>query len=279
MNLSWQLRFRAILTGLVLADMIGVLGPASSAQVGQNTDWAVASPLPIWKPLLIQMGEAISREVSPDWAALTPQIQSVAEHPVLLSLSALPLLLLNLEGPGRGQSAIAAWAGDQGLQPQTQATLLRVFQLLQQGMGAGKAAAGHSEEPLRRADLAWLTAAASDALLAQAIDPVIQARGQYDLALRQALAQTNSQPWVLPLVGVLTAIHGGLTSLPLAWRLQVLNSPRGQVYLLRHWSVDHEERLWQLADGLFYRWIGVSPRLPSEGRSGYPVLQMRSQMG
>ncbi|MBD0336065.1 MAG: hypothetical protein ICV62_11300 [Cyanobacteria bacterium Co-bin13] len=285
MNLSWQLRFRAILTGLVLADMIGVLSQSGGAPVEQPLEQVAASPLPGWKPLLIQIGAAINREVSPDWASLSPQIQLVAEHPIFLSLSALPLLLLNLEGPGRGESAIAAWGEQQGLPPQTQAMLLQFFRLLQRGMGIDQpeitagTAAKDSEAQMRLVDLTWLTAAASAPLLAQAIDPVIQAQGQYDLALRQALAQPDSQPWLLPLVGVLAAVQGGVASLPLVWRLQILSSPQRQAHLLRHWSIDHERMIWQLADGLFYRWIGVSPMLPSSGCSVYPVLQIKPRIG
>jgi hypothetical protein len=284
-NMSWQSRFRALLTGLVLADLMEVWGLPSQTFEGEGLG-QVAEPLQGWKPLMVQVAKAVCQESPPDWTGLRSEMEGLAEYPLLVSLSALPLLLKNLDAPrergavggtDRPLGAIATWANQQGLPPQTQTVLLQVFGLLQRGLAAipTRSASRPSLGPSGAADLAWLKTA-DHSLLLPALSRVVQAQGQYELALRQTLQAANRPVGLVPWVGALAALQGGLVSLPLAWRLQVLGSPEGQRLLLQHWTIERESCLGQLADQLFYGWIGVSPMLRSTGSSTYPVLQMSS---
>lgn len=262
MTRFWQGQFRAALSGLVLADRLQQLDLADSAAAAAESSW----------PRLLS---AVAHQSDPEAAAdrdsnggsLRGAIQAAeAAQPLGLCLALLPLIWLHLEGPG-GASAIASWAEQQQLQATTQTLLLQLFDLVQQGLR-------QAPDPFWRRLPAELEPPLADAVRLSA-----QAQGQYALAVRlgaEAVSDAvDSAVPLLPLVGLLTAIHGGLTSLPLGWRLQQLG-PQAQPWLQARWGVTDETELWQIADRLFYRWVGVSPRLVSDQPSLYAVTQLSS---
>lgn len=306
MSQSWQLRFRAILTGLVLADLVG----AEPSLIGLP---ALEQPSrepchQLWRQLLIQTAQAAGQGRLPSWQNEIPNglaaLQTAeVETPLLLSLSALPLMLFQID-VGQGKAALAAWSEQQGLQPQTQALMQAVFRLLQRGLRAGSLdsrprfpqnfSGRTGEKPDERTvdpDLGWLAASADGQFfdgeggepssawgsLANSLAITQQAQGQYELALRLALRLPKPAGEV-PLVGLWAAVAGGLSAIPLRWRLEMLYGSRAQAALQQRWAIAQEESLWQLTDTLFNRWIGVCPSLISEASSVYPVGQVSSRL-
>lgn len=312
MGQSWQLQFRAIFTGIVLADRVA----AQPSLAGLPTAAPTANTLSSlsWQRLLIQTARAICQGHLPDWPSQVPgglpRLQAAeAELPLLLSLSALPLMLLNLDGPVQGRTALAVWAEQQGLQPQTQALMQAVFRLLQRGMRVSAVGGnGAVNSPDADSALAWLTLPAEQrpadvppgGLLDRLLDPsgagqrsawedlahslaiAGQAQGQYELAVRLALQLARQQPErfrEVPLVGLWAVVAGGLAAVPLGWRLRGLyGAPSAPPETMPDWEGMQERDLWQLADGLFSRWMGVSPSLISTAASVYPVDQVGSRL-
>lgn len=306
MSQSWQLQFRAVITGLVLADRVG----AEPRLFGLPTAFRPAPKSGnLWRQLFVQTAQTVSRGQWPDWhdQSLEGALRALeAEAPLLLSLSALPLMLLNLDGPGQGRAALADWSQRQGLQPQTQVLMLAVFQVLQGGLGGG-ALAGSQEASPRKIDspetanpnLAWLMVPAQSQplelvrgepsaawhSLARTLTMTRQAQGQYELALRLALSLVREQShaaWEVPFVGLWAAVAGGLPGIPLGWRLRGLYDSQHQtscqVDWCQGWSTAQETALWDLADALFNRWVGVCPSLISSASSVYPVGQVSSRL-
>lgn len=275
MNLSWQSSFRALFSGLVLADLENSLAAPGGKLVGRG-----GSPY-TWRTLLIETAQKLGQGLSPDGAGLTLRMQQLeAEDPVALALGLLPLLL-TWDDLGQEGRALAAWSGYQTLQPEAQTVLAQLQHLLRRGWRRGpsismpfRGASPDQAAYSRRFD--WLTVGPDcHPILAEASRRVQQAQGQYALALgRRSSCQSSMALSLLPLVGLLAALAEGLAGIPLAWRLHLLNSPNRREVLQHHWGIGGEETLWQLADALFYRWVGVYPTQRNDSRSIYPVSQV-----
>lgn len=282
MALSWQERFRAIFTGLVLADLRGAVSTAKAVredavdsaclQTGQTLE--ISQSALTWRQVLIQVAQFYGQESLPDSDQWSAQLRTIeAENPLGVCFAALPLMLLNLDGPGPGATALTRWAERQGLQVETQNQLKTFFHLLRQGMETMRPA---SASVLPPKTLDWLISdPLNDPLLTLAAKITLQAQGQYALALQLADFASAQLPGLLPLVGLLSTLQEGLPGIPLRWRLQYLNSAATQPARMQRWTIANEAALWQLADNLFYRWVGVSSSLePSPAGLTYPVVQV-----
>ncbi|HEY9879652.1 MAG TPA: hypothetical protein V6D29_14435 [Leptolyngbyaceae cyanobacterium] len=282
MTLSWQERFRAAFTGLVVADLRAAIratapfgegaSPLSCSQADhtQTEETFAGNPaLLTWRQVLVQMAQ--SGHQAPLDRPSQEAIRVIeVRSPIEVCLLALPLMLLNLERPGA--TALIEWAEQQGLQLETQNLLKAFFQLLCKGMETVQPAYASVSLPKT---LDWLAAESfDDPLLALAVKITLQARGQYGLALQLAdLASMNSQE-LLPLVGLLSTLQEGLSGVPLSWRLGYLNGAVTYPTRMRYWAIANEAALWQLADGLFYRWVGLSSSVHQQPELTYPVVQI-----
>ncbi|HEY9760910.1 MAG TPA: hypothetical protein V6D07_00205 [Trichocoleus sp.] len=284
MTLSWQERFRAIFTGLVVADLRSDVG-AMEAPREDALDLSCTPALEstraqtlTWRQVLIQLAQVYGQERLPSLGHCSEQIRMLeADNPLGVCFAALPLMLLNLDGPGSGAIALVRWAEQQGLRVETQNLLEAVFHLLRRGVESVQPLSASMPPPKT---LDWLTSASlSDPLLTLATEITVQARGQYALALRLA-DLAPAKPRELPLlVGVLSTLQEGLSGIPLSWRLQYLNSAANQSARIYNWAIANEAALWQLADGLFYRWAGVSSSIkPDQLGLTYPVAQLGANL-
>jgi hypothetical protein len=230
-------RFRAIFSGLALADLV-----ASRQGFG-----AGKGPSP-WPPLMIELATAlIAGQSHPDHRWLANLKDTVADDHGRLLLIALPVVLVNVNRYGHRQAALQQWGEDLGLPTTAVVELGNLFSVLCQVMGSTP----HCLPEPSAGD-------GSGAISGLGAGLTVVNRTQSNYALAIQLAQQQHLGNVqIGLVGLLAGATGGVAGLPLAWR-QAIDPPQSAAWIER-WPDQTEASLWHLADGLYDRWIGGPP--------------------
>lgn len=111
-------------------------------------------------------------------------------------------------------------------------------------------------------------APSSQAGLYQAIECVLTAQGDFQLAVGQSLQSPNTIVGAPVLVGMLSASWGGLPSLPSGYRHWLHEpSPELQLWLQRRWQISHGNALNIWAESLWQRWSGRYRVEPERART------------
>lgn len=291
MTNSLQLTYRAIFTGLVLADCWSTPVPSPHSQI-------VETGFPDWPNVWLNLAQThgLSR-IDPtagqiNWPALE------AQTPTGALLATVPWLLLQVDRYAHSRALVQDWSHQQGFSLATRAAIDVLFSWLCRGLFPS------SYPPPCLQPVSWLELSRlatidqdqgeivaegtpmSDMALYPTIAPnpvtpsaqclprvlgdlelaaktVLASSGQYGLALLTSRSLGMTSP-VTALIGLLASVDSGLSGLPLAWRSLYLSERLAISYYPNRWRIRDESHLWALADGVFYRWAGVMPSVQAD---------------
>ena len=223
-------RVHTLISGLILADMIGQVSPArpsgssdAAPIIAADQHWPT-----IWWTLAQKLGQRQPIGAKED---LPMSLMGATQLSFLAAVLGMTPLLFTPDCEGRLGT----------LSTEIQESLAVLKRLLEQCRRRAPL-----QEPLPQ----WLQ---------PALDFYHRAQGQFAPAMA-LLCKQQASPLLFPLVGFLSATHG-LEGLPLAWRSQSFRNSRIGPTRLQRWPIANEAELEELASALWSLWTGQSKEL------------------
>ncbi|WP_204139085.1 hypothetical protein [Halomicronema sp. CCY15110] len=243
-------QFQAILVGMVIADAVsqgqlpwGTRGaaarpPRAGAAIAiVQDDWCHAIAAALTAPLTSQMSEAAIATEPPTIAAL---------------LTDLPQRLSTLD-----QRPLPAALGDEN-PPLPQVTISAIFDAcLQASLQQDAATLYALGQQLSPAPSGAQPQSSPAAGLSTALEALLTAQGDFQLAVGQSLQLSTPPPGSVILTAILSASWGDLPSIPMRYRhwLQQPSPPR-QGWLQQRWHCSTGNQLALWSETLWQRWSG-----------------------
>ncbi|MGF1571410.1 MAG: hypothetical protein ACFCVD_25590 [Nodosilinea sp.] len=251
--------FRALFEGVALADLWAAERRRAAAGAAGANQSALAEPT--WQPVFLRVardcaaGAPITGEV---WAR---HFQAAAAIDLArLWLQAVPVLLVSASRYGHRRQAVHQWGQGLGLAPGQIEALDQLFQLLCQALAdvpqPGAGCWGQATIVQAGLGAAGFSDLGTAMTLPQAQALVDVAQGQFSVGVGLA----NGLGWssaAIGLVGLLTALRGGVAVIPASFRQRWLAGSGGGAPLSSPWPAVEQAELVAIADALYGRWAGI----------------------
>lgn len=238
MNGLVKVWFRSLLSGLILADMIGQFRLRDTENIESNS--AVAHWPDIWRAVVETVVHEDISAVVRHHSALQ-RLESTRSEAAALAI--LPLALATPSERLMGFDFLTLQPGTWNL---AQLLIQRLWQLSGLTVPGVPLFTFPSEEPT----VATAILGTSEGHILQRLE-VLGCSCQHQFVLVIQHLRCESDSLLFPFSGILTAARG-IHSLPLQWREQFLWGDE----LRSRWQLENEHALWQIADQLYYRWMG-----------------------